>query len=424
MNQPGQPSSTGPKLHVSRLVLVLLVAGILLPWFVLLYIAKDLSGSSANLAAPLSTGGDNGHIMYAKPGPWGELQFSRIVIEPPEAVFLAAQPTARPAVWSFPGYTVESLSAFWHSVSLDAEQRLQINDQSNWEILPAGIRIRPTSEFQHGLSPDTRAQIYSTLAAFVENPDQNDPFRFRANAAAEWFADSGLKPETIALVQRLLYRRGSSLLFSDLNLVLPKIPTLHERTRLIKTLARKSTLMVKLRIRADSDIDALDRYWGRGQRAKDIKPLLQSLAREGKGATIDIIHLLPRLPRSLLYTYPSINDPGNRTYLDCHWSVLNFFNAVPDNRYSDLNEVNRAFSEDYYPFTSSPIFGDVLMFATPEGEIIHSCIYIADDIVYTKNGASPNAPWILMSLSDVVAFYPTTKSLDIQYFRAKAITTD
>jgi hypothetical protein len=71
---------------------------------------------------------------------------------------------------------------------------------------------------------------------------------------------------------------------------------------LIKTLARKSTLMVKLRINANTDIDMLDTYWGRGQRAKDIKPLLQSLVREGNGTTIDIIHLLPaRAPLPALH---------------------------------------------------------------------------------------------------------------------------
>ena len=424
MNPAEQPLLKGPKAAVSRLAIVVLAAAILLPWFVLLYVAKDLTGARVNIAAPFAASLENGPSIQTKPGPWGELQYSRIVIEPPEALVVAAQPTARPAIWTFPGYTVESLTAFWLALPLDAAQHEQISDRRHWEIFADGIRIRPPTEFQQGLNPEIRAQIYSTLAAFVENPDQNDPFRFRADAAAEWFADSGLKPETIAIVQRLLYRRGSSLLFSDLNLVLPKVPTLHERTRLIKTLARKSTLMVKLRIRSDSDIDALDRYWGRGQRAKDIKPLLQSLARDSKGATIDIIHLLPRLPRSLLYTYPAINDAGNHTYMDCHWSVLNFFNATPDNRYSDINEVNRTFSEDYYPFTSAPTFGDVLMFATPEGDVIHSCIYIADDIVYTKNGASPNAPWILMALSDVIAFYPTTTSLDIQFFRAKAIDLD
>jgi hypothetical protein len=110
--------------------------------------------------------------------------------------------------------------------------------------------------------------------------------------------------------------------------------------------------------------------------------------------------------------------------MDRHWRGLNFFNAVPNHRDSGGNEVNRTFGEDCSPFTGTPTFADVLMFATNDGSVIHSCVYIADDIVYAKNGAPPNAPWILMSLSDVIAFYPTPQSLDIQYFRAKAVPVD
>ena len=41
----------------------------------------------------------------------------------------------------------------------------------------------------------------------------------------------------------------------------------------------------------------------------------------------------------------------------------------------------------------------------PGGEIVHSCVFIADEIAYTKNGASVLAPWALMTLSDVIEFY-------------------
>jgi hypothetical protein len=409
MSTPGSTSSA------SRTVLWLMGGILVATWALLLYLLR--SGTTA----PPATAG---HVTLCEPGPWGELSYSRIVIEPPESVVFVAQPKARAPVWHFPGYSPDQLAALWATVPLRENERAHFNDRSLWEHSPQGIRMQPHSDIVLALSPEARTQIYSVLAEFEENPEQNDPFRFRADVASEWFAHSGLKPETVELVKRLLYRRGTSLLFSDLGLILPQVPTLHERTRLIKTLARKSTLMVKLRIRADSDIAALDRYWGRGQRAKDIKPLLQSLVREGNGTTIDIIHLLPRQPRSLLYTYPTPDEPGSRTYMDCHWSTLNFFNSVSDPRYMDIAEVNRAFSEDHHPITTDPTFGDVVMFTKTDGTVIHSCIYIAADIVYTKNGASPNAPWILMMLSDVVAFYPTTEPLDIQYYRAKAIPVD
>lgn len=374
---------------------------LILPWLVLVYVGRNLSRPVANEPAAPTVNTDAGFVYHCKPGPWGEMQYNRIVIEPPESLINAAQSATRPIVWSFADYTPVKLIALLQSAQLTDAQLQWASAPQNWEQTANVIRLRPDNAFVLSLNENSRAILYTALAEFVENIDQNDPFRFRADAADEWFNHSELNPDTIALVKKLLYRRGTSLLFSDISLVLPTLPSLQERTRLIKT---------------------LDNYWGRGQRGKDIKPLLQSLVHQGgNGITIDVIHLLPRIPRSLLYTYPAPTDPGARTYLDCHWTVLNFFNLKPDDRYQQLEAVTAAFINDYYPVTGSPTLGDILLFAKPNGAIIHSCVYIADDIVYTKNGASPNAPWILMSLSDVIAFYPSREPLDIQYYRAKAI---
>lgn len=423
MSTPSSSRQHPVTLHLSRTVVWGLGILLVLPWIVL-YVGQQSAEPPAPQPAAASVDpaepGSPSATLYAQPGPWGELQYNRIMIEPPEATIAVTQPSSRPPVWTFVGYTPEKLAALWNTAGLDEAQKATLNDPKHQTAYAGGIQVSPPVAFVFALNTSARTTIYNALAEFSENPDHNDPFRFRADAAEEWFRHSGLKEETIKLVRGLLYRRGSSLLFSDHNIVLPRIPTLQERTLLIKTLARKSTLLVKLRIRANTDIDMLDTYWGRGQRAKDIKPLLQSLVREGNGTTIDIIHLLPRLPRSLLYTYPSPNEPGSRTYLDCHWTVLNFFNSRPDERFQEIEAVGDAFRNDYYPISGKPIFGDIIMFARPDGSIIHSCVFIADDIVYTKNGASPNAPWILMSLSDVVAFYPSNEPLDIQYYRAKS----
>lgn len=417
---PSSPSSH-PGISLPRYALWIFGLVSVLPWLVLLYLGRDFfRGAPPAPPTPVAaTEMASAQVFRCKPGPWGELQYSRIVIEPPESLIDISQLTPRPTVWNFKGYKPEALRTLWHSAAPSEPQRRFIDDPKNWEQNADGILIRPTMEFVFSLSEATRTKVYSALAEFAENVDQKEPFRFRADAAAEWFSHSDLSQETIALIDRLLYRRGTSLLLSDANLLLAKLPNIQERARLVKTLARKSTLLVNLRIRPATDIEALNAYWGRGRRTKDIKPLLQSLVRETNGMSIDIIHLLPRLPRSLLYTYPMANEDGTGSFLDCHWTVLNFFNLKPDDRYQQLEAVTAAFVNDYFPISGPRTFGDILLFAKPDGKIIHSCVYIADEIVFTKNGNSPNAPWILMSLPDVIAFYPSDVPMDIQVYRAK-----
>ena len=63
-------------------------------------------------------------------------------------------------------------------------------------------------------------------------------------------------------------------------------------------------------------------------------------------------------------------------------------------------------------------YGDMIVFNSG-GRAIHGCIYIAEDIVFTKNGASHYQPWTLMHLNDVLATYPTDQPLRVMTFRDK-----
>lgn len=354
-------------------------------------------------------------VRQCRPGPWGELQYTRMLIEPPETLVTDEVLAPHPARWFFAGYSRETLHPLCEDAGLAPDALDAFIDPAS----PGGaVIVRPPAEFVLGLSASARAALYGVLALSPENPNQQEPFRFRAADVDEWFADSGLAPATIAAVRRVLYRRGTSVICSDADVLLPTLPTREERTRLLLTLARKSTLLVKLRVRPDSDIAALEDYWGRGPRAKDIGSLLQSLAKRPRGITIDITHLLTRFARARIYTYPGGSDRIDASH-DCHWSSLNFFNDPPDDTYADAEVVRKAFENDYEPVEGPRTFGDVLLFARGDDEVIHSCIYIADDIVFTKNGASSTIPWMLMSLDDVIAFYPADKPLTVRTYRRK-----
>jgi hypothetical protein len=358
-----------------------------------------------------------GRVYHCEPGPWGDLEYSRVMIEPPEE-FLASDYVAPPTRWNFAGFDEARLEQLWRQAGLDDRQLKAVRDPVRREVDATGIVLKPDDKLVRGLSPESRATIYNVLAQLPDNLIQTEPFRFRAEMLDEWFADSAISAEVVAQIRSLLYRRGSALLFSDPSLVLPSLPAATDRVRLVKTLSRKTTLLVKIRLQPDSDIETIANCWSTGRRRKDVRPLLYSLSRHQGGMTIDLAHLLPRLPRGLLYTYPSPEVPRERSP-DCHWTSMNFFNDTPDERFDDIDYLKVVLMRDYAEVQGPPAMGDVIVLSRPNGEVVHSCVYIAADIVFTKNGQSHTVPWTLSTLPDLQAFYPANAPLQIRFLRRK-----
>jgi hypothetical protein len=48
---------------------------------------------------------------------------------------------------------------------------------------------------------------------------------------------------------------------------------------------------------------------------------------------------------------------------------------------------------------------------------VHMCVYVADDIVFTKNGYAPREPWVLMRERDMMIHYSPKKPLSRAVFR-------
>lgn len=353
------------------------------------------------------------------PGPWGHLEYFRILIEPPEEFILSSYTQPQPHPWVFKGYTEPALAALWQSAGLTAAQLQFVSAPAHREVRTDAIVIHPDADLIIGLTPAARTTIYSALGDFSENVPQANPFRLRATLATEWLDNADVPPEALALTRKLFYPRGTALCFSDDAIVLPLIHDNAARVRYLKTLSRKAAMMVYLNVRPGEDVDKLVRYWARGGRSKDLKPLLESLARNPDGGHIDIVHLLPRFARLLAYTYPLPSDKPIDANHDCHWSSFNFQNDQPDERFSNIDYVREVLLEQYYPVPGDPTLGDIVMFVRADGVVIHSCVYIADDIVFTKNGPGYSVPWLLSPLADVQAFYASTPGIEMRRYRAK-----
>ncbi len=55
----------------------------------------------------------------------------------------------------------------------------------------------------------------------------------------------------------------------------------------------------------------------------------------------------------------------------------------------------------------------------PDGGVIHSAVYIADDIVFTKIGANFAQPWILMRMENLLHVYTLNKEPTAVFYRHK-----
>jgi len=391
------------------------IAGDYRPVSVMLVLATLMAGllsyaQTSSKTAPISqpprvSGAATGSVVQSVPGPWGQLEEIRINTEPPED-FVAQHYRYGTAQWVLPIYNREQVVQLFKSARLsDAQQKSLFRDAVE-NPLAGGWTFRPDKELLLSLTPESRRRLYLALAEFPQNAAQYEPFRWRAESLDEWFANSGVSDETVNLVKKLLYYRGQAVLFADPELVLATLNQPEDRLRLLKTLSRQSTLLVKLTLRPDSDIDKLVEYWGRGGRSTDIRPLLDSLVKVPEGCSLDIVHLLPRFARQRLYTYPILNQGFVDPKYDCHWSSMNFWNDPPDNRLGEDPRYAREVLERDYDLVGKPYaLGDLLFLTNGNRDAIHSAAYIADDIVFTKNGSSIISPWILMRLSRLVSYY-------------------
>ena len=63
-------------------------------------------------------------------------------------------------------------------------------------------------------------------------------------------------------------------------------------------------------------------------------------------------------------------------------------------------------------------FGDLMALVDPAGNLIHLCVYVADNVVFTKNGGNPGQPWVLMKIPDMLPLYSGEAPLRMAAFRS------
>jgi hypothetical protein len=355
--------------------------------------------------AAVSPPGPLHQVTTLAPGPWGEIEAHRLELAIPEEYLRVDAPTDYQPQWHFTGFTPERLAEFFRAMPLTEEQRYDLLRPSRWQWDEQGARVHPSSHTVLNLSTNARSRIYAQLVHSWEEQSQRFAVPFYPQEIEDKLAASRLTEHTRVMIRRLLYPRGEWLMFGDMTALLASLADEQERAEVVRVFSRHTTYLLTLRVTPQSNLDELTAYWSIGGRRKDLRPLLESLARVPGGSTLDVAHLLPPMPRRRLYTYPYHSLDPVEERRDCHWTSVNFFNDPADDRFTDNATVSEFIRTGYEPVSDRLRFGDVILLYTLEGTAVHSAVYIAADMVFTKNGGHFSTPWSFMRLDEMLRFY-------------------
>lgn len=382
-------------------------------------------GFAGILPQPSSASEPSVEIVKTETGPWGTIEFCYLYLEAPDNLvdtFPLPSPQTR---WSFPAEDAPILERILTEAGLPVEAAKSLLDPQRVVTTGGKIHLFPPNELVLDMPAQTRSNLYPKLGENGLNPYHLNPILILSGDVDTWAEDSGLDDAAIAMMKRLTYHLDDVLAFSDVSLFLSQAPGDAEARFRFKKLTRVRTLMARLRIEKDADIASLVDNWSTGLnlRRKDLEPLFSAVKRTDGAVQLDFAHLLPALARKLLYTYPGETMLAQGALPDCHWTTLNFFNYEPQNFYLDSRTATNAVLERFEMVDSPHRFGDVLMFVDNNGFARHSCIYLAADIVFTKNGRNPAIPWTLMELGDLKKIYRVSakETRILSYRHKKAI---
>ena len=354
---------------------------------------------------------------FIRQGPWGELLTQEISLQRPAEYLNQELKKVQPAVWTFHGMNVAQVKALLVANGLPEPEAEKALAPDRVSTQGTNTVFKPSDDFVFSLNSETRDRLYSALRGLEVNVYLDWPYFYPRDTVESVFADTRPHPDDLALFKQLVYRDKDASRFTDFETLMGRIPTLERRLTMTASLARQPAVLARLCIRPNTDLDQVAAYWGHAPNVRfaDIRPMLEALKKLPKGGTISLAFLLPPFARERLFTYPLPPAPGEPVP-DCHWTTLNFWNVKPDGRLLDPVECGRRLDEDFYLIPRPGKFGDLLVFLDRESQRRHSAVYLADDLVFTKNGQSYVRPWMIMRISDLHALY---RDFTITYLRRK-----
>jgi hypothetical protein len=352
-------------------------------------------------------------------GPWGTLEYYPVRLEPPTTQFLQSL-FGKTTVWNFGVLTETGALAELRGIGFSEEILETLRAEGRWGRAKSGLEVTVPDSVVESITPDNRL----ALAEWFHSNNYDFFSRITVNIEGgdfSAFTEDKVRPEILELIKTHSFVRKGVLSFMDLPFIVRKIGDREEeRETFIRTIFSTRALVVRLLIDETTDRAAIVDYWSWGERASRVESIVKGVQATMGVDKIDIVHLLPPLPRRYLYAFSRISDSSVHNTPDCFWASVHFFKRSPSPRVLDSLSIEHYLAHDFTEVSAEEKlhFGDIVCLLRPEDEsFIHSYVHIADDIVFTKNGASNLHPFILTLKSDMMSLYPHEGECKVRVFR-------
>ncbi len=353
-------------------------------------------------------------------GPWGELVTRDIILERPAELVTAEATSLGPETWAFRGKKPDEVKVLLARNGVSDAQLATLFAPGAFQQDAIGTVLKPSPAFVLSLDPRSREQLSTALYGQGVNIHLDFPLLFQPKIIDSILADNQLMPEDVAVFKKLIYLNGSVSVLANYQTLMDQIPTVARRVAMGRAISRQVAVLAGLSIQPVTDVEKIATYWGQldGVRFNDVRPMLEALRRLPEGGNLSTFWLLPKFARDRLYTFPLPPQPGDAN-MDCNWSTYNFLNEDRTGRLANSSNLVEFLNQEYYVVQSPSVCGDIFLLMNDQSQIIHSAVYLADDVVFTKNGGAFNQPWMLMHIPDLLATYLATPGQKVIYMRKR-----
>lgn len=409
-------------LKVKKRYVAFIALVVLLPWVILIWVVKSyvivLNPASKHY---VSTGSETNNF-HCKAGPWGELEYLRINLEPPEELNPAWRDVPKQIEWRLHDFTEGSFHKLLQDCGFSDDQIKESIRCLTPDPSIHGFLIKPSDKLLYGLNASQRSAFYEVLSRTIDNPGQYFPTKVYHETFNECRKKAHLSDSQFNLLQSLIYTKSEKFIFFDVDAFLRKLDLKEQRKAVWSCIMQQPTLLVRMKITSSMDIDSIARYWGKEGYDKDVKPVLNAIAEHPTESYLSIQYLLPPFARVRLFTYPMPSDQKTDSSHDCVWTALNFFeDSDGKDEFAKTEVAQKRFLNDYYPIVDEPTLGDIAVLTKTSGEFVHMAVFIADNIYFTKNGPSLYSPWVLVELPDILDQYSIHGPVVLKYYRLKRV---